>query len=74
MAYNRKNLLQRMIDVQDIYREHQKNGATDRWIFRNVIEPNYRISERTFYNYVTHSARRELQNILQTEQRQMQLF
>lgn len=74
MAYNRKNLLQRMIDIQQVYREHKKNGATDRWIFRNVIEEQYRISERTFYNYLTTPAKRELANITNVEQQQMQLF
>ena len=74
MAYNRKNLLQRMVDVQDTYRKHKDNGATDRWIFRTIIEPAYRISERTFYNYLTTPARRELHKMERTEKSQMQLF
>ncbi len=73
MAYNRKNLLQRIIDIQEIYREHQKNGATDRWIYKNRIEPRYRISERTFYTYLTTSARRELEKLKQAEEAQMEI-
>lgn len=63
-----------MVDVQAVYREHKDHGATDRWIYKNVIWPTYKISERTFYNYLTTPAVRELNRITTTEKSQMQLF
>jgi hypothetical protein len=58
MAYNRHNYLLRIIDIQNITLEHQKRGATRRWIFRNVVKPNYYISEATYRKYLGINAKR----------------
>lgn len=58
MAYNRRNYLVRIIDIQNITLEHQKRGATRRWIFINVIKPNYYISESTYRKYLGINAKR----------------
>lgn len=47
----------RVIDVNRIYDEHSKEGLTNREIFREFIYPIYRISEKTFYNWLNASAR-----------------
>jgi hypothetical protein len=44
MAYNRRNYLVRIIDIQNITLEHQKRGATRRWIFKNVIKTLFEIN------------------------------
>ena len=75
MAYNKKNKLRLMIDIQDIYRkysQHHSGSATDAWIFRNLIEPKYHITLKTFQKYISHPARRELSEILEQEQTQTQ--
>lgn len=77
MAYNRKNILQRMIDIQDLYRlnsQRHQGGCTDKWIFENLVAPRYRISRATFYEYLATNAKKELKNILEAEQIQLTLF
>lgn len=77
MAYNRKNILQRMIDIQDLYRLHSQRhqgGCTDKWIFENLVAPSYRISRATFYEYLGTNAKKELKDILEAEQKQLTLF
>lgn len=77
MAYNRKNILQRMIDIQEIYCLHSQRhqgGSTDKWIFDNIIKPTYRISRATFYEYLGTNAKKELKDILEAEQNQLTLF
>jgi hypothetical protein len=77
MAYNRKNILQRMIDIQELYRLHSQRhsgGCTDKWIFENLVAPSYRISRATFYDYLGTNAKKELKDILEAEQKQLTLF
>jgi hypothetical protein len=73
MAYNRKNRLQRIADIHDIYWEHESK-MTKRAIWKNYIFPLYRISERCFYNYLTIPAKRELKRIAEKEAMQTSLF
>lgn len=63
MAYNRRNILQRIIDIQNITLEHKANGATQEWIFMNKIFPVYKISKNTYYRYLATNAKRELKKI-----------
>lgn len=77
MAYNRINILNRMIDVQTIYRQHSKNydgGCTDKWIYENLIFPTYRISRATFYEYLGTNAKKELKDLLEHRENQLTLF
>lgn len=78
MAYNRRNILLRIIDVQETYKKHSKNhngGCTARWIHREVIFPRYKISERTFYDYLAEpSPRQQLARIEQAKKEQLKLF
>lgn len=60
MAYNGKNILLRMIAIQEIVLEHKKRGVSQRWIFKNIISPQYNISYSTFNRYLTYPAKREL--------------
>lgn len=63
MAYNRRNLLTRMIDVQMIVLEHTSRGVTQEWVYRNEVYPKLRISRRTFYEYLGTPAKMELKKI-----------
>lgn len=58
MAYCRRNYLLRIIDIQNITLEHQNRGATKRWIFANIVKPNYYISEATYRKYLGINAKR----------------
>ncbi len=37
MGFNRKNLLRKIIEIQEITKRHQARGATQKWIFENLI-------------------------------------
>jgi len=60
MAYNRKNFLIKVINIQQIQIDYNKKGVTNEFIFDNIIQPRYFISRTTFYNYLTINARKEL--------------
>lgn len=77
MAYNKRNRLQRIIDVQELYKLHSKHhqgGCSDRHIYRNLVYPAYRISERTFYAYLATNARKQMKKLEQNEKKQLNLF
>ena len=77
MAYTRKNLLQRMIDIQELYKQHSQRhhgSSTDTWIYNNIVFPQYRISRATFYEYLGTNAKKELNDLLEFEQKQLTLF
>lgn len=67
MAYNRKNQLRKILEIQEITKRHQARGATLKWIFENLIEHNYHISDRTFSTYLGIPAARELDKLKQKE-------
>jgi hypothetical protein len=64
MAYNRQNLLIRIIEIQEIYLEHQKKGISCRWIYVNIIYPKYRISVASLYRYLATNAKKELKELV----------
>lgn len=67
MAYNRRNYLERIVEIQKFVLEEQKNGATLRWIYKNKVYPRYRISYSTYYNYLGMTAAKELKTLEQKE-------
>lgn len=74
MAYNRLNILKRIIDVQNITIEHTERGVTQQWVFENVIYPKYFISIGTYYNYLACNAKAELRRIEADKGKQLALF
>lgn len=46
----------RVREVNEIYDAHSRSGLSNREILRRYIWPKYRISEKTFYNYINASA------------------
>lgn len=63
MTIRSKHLLKRIIAVQETVLEHQKHGATQAWIYRNVIANTYYISESTFNRYLCLNAKKELKEL-----------
>lgn len=74
MAYNRINLLTLMIDVQNITLQHTAQGVTQEYVYKNIIFPTYRISRRTYYSYLSTSAKSDLRKIKEAQQLQTSLF
>lgn len=70
MAYNRRNKLQLIIDIQTVTLEHTNRGVTQQWVYDNLIYPKHRISRATYYNYLATPAKRDLQKINDIENMQ----
>jgi hypothetical protein len=60
MAYNRHNLLCRIVEIQEITLAEKKHGSTQKWIYDNIIHPRFRISKSTYDRYLGIPARRQL--------------
>ena len=63
MAYNRKNILTRMVKIQEITLEHTRRGVSQEWVYRELIFPRFGISKRTYYSYLGTSAKSELRKL-----------
>jgi hypothetical protein len=61
--YNRRILLERMVEIQNITLEYTKKGITQEWAYWNVILPRFFISKRTFYRYMGVNAKKEIKSI-----------
>lgn len=73
MAYTRKYLLKKIIEIQDIVLKEKSRGVSQAWIYRNMISNTYYISESTFNNYLSVNAKRELEMLVRREQQQIQM-
>ena len=60
MGYNKRNLLLKIIEIQNIVIKEQRKGATQRWVYKNLIKDRYFISEPTFNKYLARNAKAEL--------------
>lgn len=67
MAYNRKNLLLKVIAIQELVLERQKKGVTQKWVYDNEIKGTYFISYSAFNNYLAMPAKKELEKLKQEE-------
>lgn len=72
MAYNKKNILTRIVDIQTITLDNTRRGVTQEWVYINIVYPQYRISRRTFYNYLSIPAKKLLKE--REQNKQMVLF
>lgn len=64
MAYNNRNILLKMIEIQNLVLERKKLGITQRHVFLTEIEPRYYISYSTFNRYLAYPAKRELSKLM----------
>ncbi|MDR0385484.1 MAG: hypothetical protein LBH60_05350 [Prevotellaceae bacterium] len=67
--YRRLNHLHKIIKIQDIVTREQCYGVSPIDAYHRYINPVYRISEQTFYNYLACDAKRELAELEAKEQR-----
>ncbi len=64
MASNKRNLLTKIVIIQNITLESRKNGATYTWIFQNLIQPRFiTITWQTYYRYLGTNAKAELKKL-----------
>ena len=73
MGYNRRNILKRIIEVQNITLEHTKRGSTQEWVYENIIYPRFLISIATYNNYLAVNAKAELKKMDEAETAQLKL-
>lgn len=67
MAYNRRNFLAGVIEIQEIVKEYKKHGHTQKWIYKNLIHEQYHVCSSTFNNYMCINAKRELAKLEEKE-------
>lgn len=65
MAYNRKNYYKRIIDIQNLVLELQKRNPdiSMKEIYEHYVSLRWHISRRTFSNYLSVNAKKELNRI-----------
>ena len=71
MSYNRRNLLEKIVAIQNTTLEHTARGVTQEWVYRNIIFPKYFISKRTYYAYLGINAKLELKDIIELRHTQL---
>ncbi|RWW91841.1 hypothetical protein [Flavobacterium cerinum] len=74
MAYNKKNLYKKIIEIQELTKSCQSLGMTNVHIFNEYISNHYHISKRTFDEYLGIPAERELKKLVDAENSQTKLF
>lgn len=74
MAYNRRTFLKKVIEVQNITLEHTKRGATQRWVYNNLIADRFYICESTYNRYLSLPAKSLLKKSDEKDQSQLKMF
>lgn len=76
MAYNRENILTKILKIQEIALQHNRQGLFFKEIFHQHIEKQFNISKRTFDTYLGTNARKELKELQAKKENdnQLQLF
>ena len=62
-----KYALLRALKFQNIVLKHQKCGATQTWIYENIVKPDYPISKSTFDRYMAINAKKLLKDLEKEE-------
>jgi len=60
MAYNNRNTLLKIVKVQDIVLEQKKHGATQIYVYENIVRDMFMISYSTFNRWLSYPAKYEL--------------
>lgn len=74
MAYNRTNILNKILNVQNIVLEQKQRGVSQEWVYQNLIYPTYHISRTTFYSYLACNAKAEIKRLEAVKSQQQSLF
>lgn len=67
MAYNKKNFLLRVKEINEIYKRESAKGLFNEYIFVHFIKDQYHISRSTFYDFLTIPYERELKKVNEKE-------
>ncbi|MHC1780044.1 MAG: hypothetical protein AB9922_07380 [Bacteroidales bacterium] len=67
MAYNKKYLLQKIVEIQEIVLAEKQRGVSQAWIYRQRISEKFHISESTFNRYMGINAKELLRTIDEKE-------
>ncbi len=66
MAYNRENLLKRIIKIQERVLENKKKGISQKWTYENNISDIVAdLSYSTFNSYLSIPAKKQLKELQQ---------
>lgn len=63
MAYNKRYLLQKIVEVQEIVLQYKDKGVSQAWVYCNIIANRYHISEATFNRYMGINAKEQLKRL-----------
>lgn len=76
MAYCKRNLLMKIIEIQDIVLKENRRGIFQKHTYESLIKNTYHISYSTFNNYLARNAKKELADLdnRSKENKQMKLF
>lgn len=61
--YNRKNILRRILWVQNVTLEHTQKGVSQQWVYDNIVYPRISVSIRTYYSYLGVNAKAEMRKL-----------
>jgi thymidylate kinase len=67
MAYNNKNFLKKIVEIQDITLENSRRGITQLWTYTHVISPRFHISLSAYKSYLARNVKRELKELQAAE-------
>lgn len=73
MAYNNRNVLKKIIRVQDIVLEKKKEGVTQVFVYNNIVRDMFLISYSTFNRWLSYPAKQELKRAEQRSDGQLKL-
>ncbi len=64
MAYNKTNLLKKMVEIQELtLKKQREHDLYLKEIYHQYIYPKYHISYRTYHTYLGTNAKRELKKM-----------
>ncbi|MCS2894392.1 hypothetical protein NXY11_01850 [Parabacteroides faecis] len=73
MAYNNRNTLLRMVEIQNLVLERKRHGVTQLHVYETEVYPKYFISYATFNRYLSYPAKHELKYGRKKEEDRRQL-
>lgn len=63
MGYNQRNLLMKIVEIQNITLAETKQEKSQKWVYENLINPRFSISIATYNNYLSCPAKRKLKEM-----------
>ena len=73
MAYNRENLLRKIIAIHDIVLEHKKKDVPQKTIFEKYVKTQFHISYSCFNEYLAVPAKAQLQQLISDREKKKEI-